>query len=155
MIKAYLFDWGDTLMVDFPGQSGKMCDWKRVEAIDGAAEALAYLSRTAKIYVATGAADSTESDIERAFSRVGLDRFLSGYFCQANVGHRKGSQEFLLAILARLELEASRVAMVGDSLEKDITPAIEAGIQPVWLTSEANGAPAGTRLVRSLHELYR
>ncbi len=31
-IDIYLFDWGDTLMKDFTHQSGKMCDWKIVEA---------------------------------------------------------------------------------------------------------------------------
>lgn len=31
MSKTYLFDWGDTLMVDFPDQEGKMCNWSKVE----------------------------------------------------------------------------------------------------------------------------
>jgi len=31
-LHVYLFDWGDTLMVDFPGTPGKMCDWQVVEA---------------------------------------------------------------------------------------------------------------------------
>ena len=29
--EAYLFDWGDTLMTDFPDASGKMCDWEHSE----------------------------------------------------------------------------------------------------------------------------
>ena len=33
VINVYLFDWGDTLMVDFPGTPGKMCDWEIVEAV--------------------------------------------------------------------------------------------------------------------------
>ena len=41
MIDVYLFDWGDTLMVDFPNASGKMCDWVTVEAIIGANDTLA------------------------------------------------------------------------------------------------------------------
>ena len=32
MTEIFLFDWGDTLMVDFPGVPGKMCDWDKVEA---------------------------------------------------------------------------------------------------------------------------
>ncbi len=54
MIDIYLFDWGDTLMVDFPGVPGKMCDWEIVEAVTGAKEALAALSKHAQIYIATG-----------------------------------------------------------------------------------------------------
>ncbi|MDK9759618.1 HAD family hydrolase, partial [Vibrio sp. D173a] len=72
MTKTYLFDWGNTLMVDFPDQSGKMCDWPVVEPIAGAHETLEYLSKYHKVYVATNAADSTELEIKHAFSRVGL-----------------------------------------------------------------------------------
>lgn len=88
MIEVYLFDWGDTLMVDFPGVPGKMCDWEKVAAVPSAMEALENLSKHSKIYVATGAAESTESDIER----VGLSQFISGYFCQSNIGSAKGSR---------------------------------------------------------------
>jgi putative hydrolase of the HAD superfamily len=70
-IEIYLFDWGDTLMVDFPGVSGKMCDWDIVEAVDGSREVLEHLARHAQIYIATGAAESTELDIRKAFDRVG------------------------------------------------------------------------------------
>ena len=62
-MNVYLFDWGDTLMVDFPQNTGKMCEWETVEAIEGAKDALAVLSQTANIYIATGAADSTEQEL--------------------------------------------------------------------------------------------
>lgn len=42
MISVYLFDWGDTLMVDFPDSTGKMCEWETVQAVSGAKEALAH-----------------------------------------------------------------------------------------------------------------
>ena len=86
MIEIYLFDWGDTLMVDFAGVPGKMCDWDVVEVVDGARETLKCLSKTSKIYVATGAAQSTETEIQQAFERVDLNPFISGYFCEANLG---------------------------------------------------------------------
>jgi len=89
--KIYLFDWGDTLMVDFPDQKGKMCDWDEVQAVNGAHEILENLSREHLIYVATNAADSSENDIKLAFERVGLAQFLAGYFCKANLGLGKGS----------------------------------------------------------------
>ena len=86
MTQVYLFDWGNTLMVDFPEVSGKMCNWQVVEAVSGAKEALENLSKTSKIYIATGAADSTEVEIQMAFERVGLNQYISGYFCKENVG---------------------------------------------------------------------
>ena len=34
-IKAFIFDWGDTVMCDFPEYPGPMVDWPRVEAWRG------------------------------------------------------------------------------------------------------------------------
>ena len=52
-------------MVDFPSVTGAMCDWEVVEAVNGAKEALEALSKHSQIYVATGAADSTELEIKK------------------------------------------------------------------------------------------
>ncbi len=75
MTKVYLFDWGDTLMIDFPDQTGKMCDWENVQAVNAALQTLEALSKQHQIYVATNAADSTESDIKLTFDRVGLSLY--------------------------------------------------------------------------------
>lgn len=158
MIKTYLFDWGDTLMVDFPDAQGKMCDWKVVEKVAGAKETLEALSKQAKIYIATGADDSTELDIRKAFERVGLDIFISGYFCKANLGLSKGSPEFIPTILEKLKVPASNVAMVGDNFEKDIKPAVVCNIQTFWLIDKPNGnllkaAPQKVKVIKALNEL--
>ena len=153
MIKIYLFDWGDTLMVDFPEVSGKMCDWEVVEAVSGAKDALAVLSKHSQIYIATGAADSTELEIKQAFDRVGLSKFISGYFCKANLGLSKGTPQFLNAILATLKASPVNVAMVGDNFEKDIQPALSVGIQPFWLTDKEL-EPNNVKAIKELSELY-
>ena len=154
MIKVYLFDWGDTLMVDSPDFNGKMCDWEIVEAVHGAKEALETLSKHAKIYIATGAADSTELEIKLAFERVGLSQFISGYFCKANLGVSKGSPQFFKSILKKLNVPAANVAMVGDNLEKDIKPALAVGIQPFWLTLNSNLALDDVNVIKALSALY-
>ncbi|MFT6899165.1 MAG: hypothetical protein ACJA13_003598 [Paraglaciecola sp.] len=87
MGKFYLFDWGNTLMVDFPGAQGEMCDWQTLQAVDGAKETLAALYQQGyALYVATGAEDSSVQDIQLAFERVRLAQFISGYFCKSNIG---------------------------------------------------------------------
>jgi FMN phosphatase YigB (HAD superfamily) len=154
-INVYLFDWGDTLMVDFPSVTGKMCDWEVVEAVNGAKEALEALSKHSQIYVATGAADSTELEIKRAFERVGLNQFISGYFCKANLGLSKGTPEFLNSILEKLKIPSENVAMVGDNFEKDIKPAISAGIQSFWFTrNDIKSVPNNVQVIKQLSELY-
>ncbi|MGR6831358.1 HAD family hydrolase [Aliivibrio wodanis] len=156
MRKAYLFDWGDTLMVDFPNTQGKMCDWETVQAVDGASKMLASLSQKGHLlYVATGADDSSVQDIELAFERVGLSQFISGYFCKSNLGLSKGSSEFYQRIADRLGVEPSQLTMVGDSLEKDIISAQEAGLNAVWFNPRGLGKESYSnfRTISQLHEL--
>jgi putative hydrolase of the HAD superfamily len=133
MNHIYLFDWGDTLMVDFDDEAGKMCDWSKVQAVDGAEEVLHYLSKQSDIYIATNAEDSTELDIQKALERVDLAKYVSGYFCKANLGVSKGSVDFYQRIAAKLRVLPQQLTMVGDSYEKDIEPAIQAGLNAVWL----------------------
>ncbi|EGQ8047266.1 HAD family hydrolase [Vibrio parahaemolyticus] len=132
MSKVYLFDWGDMLMIDFPDQTGKMCDWENIQVVNGALQILEALSKQHQIYVATNTADSTESDIKLAFDRVGLSAFISGYFCKANLGIGKGTPDFFNRIIDTLNVEPKSVVMVGDSYDKDIEPAVTAGIQAIW-----------------------
>jgi putative hydrolase of the HAD superfamily len=154
MIDVYLFDWGDTLMVDTPGMDGKMCEWLVVSAVDGALPALQHLSKTAQICIATGAVDSSEEDVKKALARVGLHRYISTYYCPDNLGCAKGSPEFLATIVGCLDRPVERIAMVGDSLEKDIIPAAKIGMQTIWLSSQQHiEKPASTKIIGSLHEL--
>ena len=155
MAKVYLFDWGDTLMVDFPEQNGKMCDWVYVEAVDGAKEALDCLSQSSKIYIATNAAESSESEIKLAFERVGLSEFISGYFCKTRLGIPKGTPDFYNAIVNELGVEPQDITMIGDTFENDISPALKAGLYAVWFSSDNNNHKHEKKLrkISSLHEL--
>ncbi len=154
MTTVYLFDWGDTLMVDFPETSGKMKDWEFVEAVDGAVELLEVLSKNSKLYVATGAADSDQNDIESAFCRVGLSKYISGYYCLGNVGFVKGSIDYLKSILMKLEVGPKEVTVVGDNYEKDIVPALEAGTYAIWLNgSKSDETIENLRIVPSLRQV--
>ena len=158
MTKTYLFDWGDTLMVDFPDSQGKMCDWAVVKAVEGAEETLAFLSQQGhSLYIATGAAASGVQDIQLAFERVGLSKFISGYFCQANIGLSKGTPEFYQTIVTMLDANPSEITMVGDSIEKDIVSAIEAGLDAIWFNPDSSDeqGKAGYKQIRQLRELCR
>ena len=138
MAKIFLFDWGGTLMVNPPGMKGKMCNWEHVEAIPGAHETLALLSQQGcKLYVATGAADSSEEDIRAAFERVGLAGYILEFFCQSNLGIGKGSVAYFQAVVEALGVDASELTMVGDIFHRDIEPAVEAGLNAIWYTPDA------------------
>ena len=153
MNSIYLFDWGNTLMVDFPQYTGKMCDWETVQAVDGAPETLAYLSAHHKVYIATGAADSSEAEIQQAFDRVHLSQYISGYFCKANLGIEKGSALFYQAIVEKLAVDASDITMIGDSLEKDIIPALEAGLNAIWFNAAHLPLPEKNLVIREYQHI--
>ncbi|WP_135458451.1 HAD family hydrolase [Vibrio echinoideorum] len=135
LTEIVLFDWGNTLMIDFPDAQGKMCDWKTVEEMSGARVLLAELSKHHNVYIATNAADSSKDDIIRAFERVDLSQYIDGYFCKASIGLSKYDSDFYPAIITQLGVQAQDVTMIGDTLEKDIYPALEAGLQAIWLNS--------------------
>lgn len=156
MTKTYLFDWGNTLMVDFPDQEGKMCDWDRVEAVDGALETLKQLSTTSEVYVATNAADSSVNDIKLAFERVGLAPFIKGYFCRANLGIGKGTPDFFHRILPLLGKDPQSIYMVGDTYLNDIAPALAAGIQAIWFNPHGENLAIDQKVkqIKHLQELF-
>ncbi|MGR5064096.1 HAD family hydrolase [Photobacterium sp. DNB22_13_2] len=154
MTRIYLFDWGDTLMVDFPQYQGKMCHWPEVQAVPGARETLRRLSANTPIYVATNADDSSLEDIKLAFHRVGLAKYISGYFCKINMGIAKGTPEYFQRIVLALDVEPHDITMVGDSLENDIQPAIAAGLNTIWYCSEKDFRDDSQyKQIRTLEEL--
>ncbi|TAA48509.1 HAD family hydrolase [Corallincola spongiicola] len=128
-----LFDWGDTLMEDTLGVPGKMCEWPQVKAMPGAEKMLQTLSQSFQICIATGAEQSTEADIRRAFRRVDLDQYIDHYFCRQNTGLSKPDPAFYQFILNELGLAASDVVMIGDHWDKDILPAAGLGMAAVWI----------------------
>ena len=149
----YVFDWGDTLMVDFPGVPGAMKDWEIVREVEGASALLSRFSNWSKVYVATSA-NSTPSEIEAALNRVNLGKYIDGYFSPIVLGFCKPQLEFYAAIASYLGVRAKEVTMVGDSLEKDILPAVEAGMSAIWLNSKKQKTnEVGFTEVGSLNEI--
>ncbi|MBR9873678.1 HAD family hydrolase [Vibrio sp. J1-1] len=151
----YLFDWGNTLMVDFPHAQGKMCDWNTVEAIPQAKETLAMLCKEHQIYIATSASDSAMEDVQKAFQRVDLDQYISGYFCFSNIGIKKNCAEFYQAVAKKLGVSENKLTMVGDVPSKDIYPAMEAGLNTIWFNAAGESAPGKpiAQQIRCLSEL--
>jgi putative hydrolase of the HAD superfamily len=127
-----LFDWGDTVMRDYPERTTPMLEWESVEVVDGIAEALAYLHSTGRqIVLATSAEISNEEQIRGALARGGLDAYFSGIYSFTNTNLPKG-EAFYRHILNDLDLPASDVLMVGDGFEKDVRIPNTLGIFAVW-----------------------
>lgn len=68
--------------------------------------------------------------------RLGIEPFVQYMVTSEEVGHEKPHPKIFQRALKKLGLSASEVCMIGDSYEKDILGAAEAGISACWLVSE-------------------
>ena len=149
------FDWGDTLMRDFPVFSGPMEVWPLVEAMPHALEVLTVLRRQGWMTaLATNAADSDEPAIRRALARVGLEILLDKIYCSRATGFSKPSSAFYSTILRDAGFAASSAVMVGDDFESDVLGAVREGIRALWYcpcTGEERNGP----LYHTIHDLAK
>ena len=150
-----LFDWGDTVMRDYPERTNPMVEWETVEVIDGIADVLAYLhSSGRRIVLATSAAISDEDQIRGALARGGLDHYFSRIYCFKNTQLPKG-EEFYLHIMNDLPLSPSDALMVGDGFENDIQIPNALGMFGVWFNPKSNEVRSDDKhtTVHSMEEL--
>ncbi|WP_005036500.1 HAD family hydrolase [Holophaga foetida] len=147
-----LFDWGGTLMRDFPGSKGKMKDWRRVEAVPGARKALHQIHGQVGVALATRAEESDEADIREALARVELDAFIKRIYSPLALGLDKGSPDFYRRILAELKVSPDRVVMVGDNYKEDVEAARAAGMRAVWFNEHNSEERTGAHMA-TLHHL--
>jgi putative hydrolase of the HAD superfamily len=147
-----LFDWGDTIMRDFPQYTTPMAAWPRVEAVEGAEEVLRRLQPVVTLILATNAALSDEADIRRALDRVHLGVYFQKIYCLKNTGYQKPSPEFYTAILHDLGANPADALMVGDSFENDVLGANRVGIRAVWLNLKDAETKTGG-LYQTIHAL--
>ena len=150
-----LFDWGDTLMRDFPEYSGPMAGWQRVEALPGAVETLERLHEGWTTALATNAAASNEAEIRLALRRVGLDGLVDRVYCFKAIGYPKPSTQFFAYILKDTGAPPDSHVMVGDDFERDILGANRAGLHAIWLNEHTAEERTGDlyRTIHALHEL--
>jgi putative hydrolase of the HAD superfamily len=135
---AVLFDWGDTVMRDYPERTIPMVEWETVEVIAGIADLLAYLhSSGRRIILATSAAISDEGQIRAALQRGGLDSYFSRIYCFKNTNLPKG-EAFYRHILRDLNIPASEAMMIGDTLRNDVEIPNSLGIFAVWFNTRSD-----------------
>ena len=152
-----LFDWGDTVMRDFPEFSVPMVEWETVESIDGIAEVLAYLHASGRrIILATSADISDEAQIRGALARVGVEQYFSRIYSFKNTNLQKG-EAFYHHILDDLNISASDAVMVGDHFEKDVQVPNSLGIFAVWFNPASDEVRNGGLCitVHSMPELHK
>ncbi len=139
MIKAFVFDWGDTVMRDF-NLPGPMKDWDQVAWIPGAEIALKEISSKFRCAIATSADHSDTIEMREALQRVGADKYFHDFFSQKELGYKKPDVKFFLKVAELMMLQPNEMVMVGNLYEKDIVGAKAAGMITVFFNeSDENG----------------
>jgi putative hydrolase of the HAD superfamily len=154
MIRALLFDWGNTIMVDFR-LPGPMSGWEKVAWVEGAEQAIRELSKQFHCYVATNADQSDSAAVLAGLKRVGADQYFSGIFTSKDLGYEKPDARFFMGILKLLEIPATEVVMIGDNYEKDITGAANCMIKTVFFNRDKapGDFPLAGKVIHVMHEL--
>ena len=155
-----LFDWGNTVMRDYPEITIPMIEWDEVEVIDGIADVLAYLHASGRrIVLATSASISNEEEIWGALKRGGLDTYFSKVYCFENTNLPK-DEAFYRHILKDLGIPVSEALMVGDGFESDVQTPNSLGMFAVWFNSRSDETRKGSLHVtvhsmRDLGEFFK
>ena len=140
-IRGVIWDWGDTLMRDFPGMEGPMVGWPRAKAMPGAEEALRALESIPIHAVATNAEESDGDAVAAALARVGLRAHLTHFFTSREMGVSKPDPDFFRAVARRLGLPEETLLSIGNDYRKDIRPAESLGMATIWIGTEEMAHP--------------
>ncbi len=153
--KHYLFDWGDTLMVDQPENQIPMCEWEEVCEVKGANKLLAFLNKNSHCHLATNSISTNEQQIRKALNRAGLNQYIENIYCYRTLGLKKPSQAFYDHIIMDLGVSRTEIVMVGDGLEKDVIGALDNGIQAIWYNPKNASVPHNIHAIENLLELTK
>ena len=149
----YLFDWGNTLMTDIPGNTGPMCDWPEIQVEPNARETLRLVSRDVHCHLATNADDSNEKEVRNALMRAGLSEWIRHIFCSREIGHEKPSSHFFDFVVTTLNVPRCDLFMVGDDLERDVMGALASGLNAIWYNRKRARVPSNVVAVSDLIDL--
>ncbi len=131
MIQALVFDWGDTIMRDYPENPGPMSEWEHVEWIPGAEKALQELSDKYIMVIATNAGHSNTEAMIAALKRVGADQYFRHFFSSKDLKYVKPDVRFFETIAQKINMLPQHCVMIGNLYEKDIVGAKQCGMSTV------------------------
>jgi FMN phosphatase YigB (HAD superfamily) len=154
-IRALIFDWGDTIMRDFPEKSWSMYTWDHVEYIPGAQKTLEKIYQKYIMVIATNAGASDTKDMIKALERVGAEKYFQYFFSSKDLGYEKPDVRFFTSISKHIEVPPENCMMIGNIYEKDIIGAKACGMFTVFFNEKKSEAlyPDADIVIQSFDEL--
>jgi putative hydrolase of the HAD superfamily len=108
--------------------------------VDGAAQVVAALGSSMTVGLLTNG----PSDIQRAkHDRTGLEQHFDAVVISGEVAVGKPDPRAFSTVLDALGVEPADAVMVGDSWERDVIGALDAGMAAVWISGGAEPPDAG------------
>ena len=159
MIRAVLFDLGDTLVAEEPwvGKHLWEVELRKLPYVD---EVLQKLKGKYKLGIITNTVTSQEEHVRIALRRIGLERCFDIILTSVDVGFAKPDEKIFLAALKALNVRPEEAVMVGNRVSRDILGGNQVGMKTVlfrWndrypekITSPVERP---TRTINSLKEL--
>lgn len=130
MIKAILFDLGDTLVAEESVGDEHMPN-AELEKVPYTDEVLKRLKEKYKLAVVTNTSTSKEDDIRLALRKVGLEDYFDAVVTSVDIGHEKPDREIFCEALARLQVKPTEAVMIGNRIKTDVLGANRLGIVSV------------------------
>ena len=155
MIRALIFDWGDTVMRDFPECEGPMADWKNVEFIPFAEDALKILSEKYMCCIASNAGYSNTALMRKALKRVGAEKYFNYFFTSKDLGFEKPDPRFFQKIAEEIKENPVECIMIGNSYKKDICGAKAVRMKTIFFNEKniSGDFLDADKIIYSLNEL--
>jgi putative hydrolase of the HAD superfamily len=155
MIKAIIFDWGNTVMRDFPEIKGPMCFWDHVEYIPFVEENLKTLYEKYIMCIASNAGYSDASLMKEALKRVGAEKYFHHFFTSKDLGAEKPDKRFFDAITKKINITPAECVMIGDNYQKDICGAKAVGMSTIFFNekNESGDYTDADAVIVSMQEL--
>lgn len=136
MIKHIIFDWGNTLMRDFPEKPGPMYKWDHVELMPGVESVLSTLAKRFVLTVATNAGESNTEAMIKALARVNIDGFFMFKYSSKDLGVSKPDPRFFQEVCKQSGFKPEETLMIGNDYKKDIIGAKAVGMQTILYNHE-------------------
>jgi len=154
-IKALIFDWGDTIMRDFPEKPGPMYTWDKVAYIPGAETMLQQLYQKYTMVIATNAGASDTQTMIKALQRVGADKYFQYFFSSKDLGYEKPDVRFFETISTHIGIAPGKCVMIGNIYDKDITGARACGMSTIFFNEKnlPGTFPDAALVIQNLEEL--
>jgi len=130
LIRAVLFDLGDTLIVEEAVEGRHL--WEvTLQKIPFVDEVLRELKQHYKLGIITNTFTSREQHVRMALRRIGLERYFDVILTSVDVGCDKPDEKIFLKALRALNVQPEEAVMVGNRISTDIVGANRIGMKTI------------------------